>query len=175
MAMGGEWISVQSAREQAERQLQVEADELAALPEEEAEELTLIYQAKGLPEDRARGLATRLLADDEQALTVLANEELGIDPNDLGGSPWSAAITSFLLFAVGAIVPLLPYLFLAGAAGVIASITASGLALIALGAVITVFTGHSAWRSGLRQLTIGLAAAGLTYGLGTLLGVSLAG
>lgn len=108
MAMG-EWISVQSAREQAGRQLRIEADELAAFPEEEAEELTLIYQAKGLPEDQARGLASRLLADDDQALSVLANEELGIDPNDLGGSPWTAAITSFLLFAVGAIVPLVPY------------------------------------------------------------------
>lgn len=106
---------------------------------------------------------------------MLANEELGIDPNDLGGSPWTAAITSFLLFAVGAIVPLVPYFFLAGAGGVIASVTASGLALVALGAVITVFTGRNAWRSGLRQLAIGLAAAGLTYGLGTLLGVSLAG
>lgn len=172
MAMG-EWISVQSAREQAKRQLRVEADELAAFPDEEAEELTLIYQAKGLPEDQARDLAQRLIADEDQALAVLASEEVGIDPSDLGGSPWTAAVTSFLLFAVGATFPLLPFLVLTGAAGVVGSVVASGLALVALGAVITVFTGRDAWRSGLRQLAIGLAASGLTYGLGTLLGVSL--
>lgn len=174
MAMG-EWISVQSSREQAERQLRVEAAELSAFPREEVEELRLIYQAKGLPEPEARSLAERLVTRDDAALDVLATEELGIDPQDLGGSPWTAAGASFLLFAVGAIVPLLPFLLLGARLAVAASIVASGVALLALGIAITVFTGRSAWRSGLRQLVIGLAAAALTYGVGALVGVSISG
>ncbi len=104
MAMG-EWISVQSSRELSERQLRVEAEEIAAIPDEEREELSLIYQAKGLPEAQARAIAARFMADEETALDVMAREELGIDPDTLGGSAWEAAITSFLLFALGATCP----------------------------------------------------------------------
>lgn len=174
MAMG-EWVSVQSAKEQSERQLQIEGDELDTVPDEEAEELRLIYQAKGLPPDQARAVVERLMADRDTALSALATEELGLDPDDLGGSPWTAAGASFLLFAVGALVPLVPFLVLAGTAAVVASVAASALGLLALGAAITLFTGRSAWRSGLRQVAIGLGAAGLTYGVGALVGVSLAG
>ena len=106
-----------SARELNEKQIAVEADELEHAPEEEKEELILIYQAKGLSEAEARALADRLMADQRTALDTLAREELGIDPAELGGSAWVAASTSFALFAAGAIVPVVPYLFLSGTQG----------------------------------------------------------
>lgn len=171
----GEWISVTSSRELAERELRVERDELAAAPEQEREELQLIYEAKGVPADEAQRLSRHLLRDQSAALDVLAREELGIDPHELGGSARTAAIASFLLFALGAIIPLLPYAAVsgAGAAALAASVALSGLALFGIGAAITLFTGRSAWRSGGRQLLLGLAAAGLTYAVGSALGVAL--
>jgi len=169
----GEWVSVTSSRELAERELRVEKDELAAAPEEEREELQLIYEAKGIPKDEARQLSQRLLDDRGAALDVLAREELGIDPDELGGSARVAATTSFLLFAFGAMFPVLPYLFAAGATAVIASLVVSSLALFGIGAAITLFTGRPVWRSGGRQTLLGLAAAGLTFGLGHLLGAAL--
>jgi vacuolar iron transporter family protein len=170
----GEWISVTSSRELAERELRVESDELAAAPEQEREELQLIYEAKGVPPDEARQLSRRLLHDQGAALDVLAREELGIDPDELGGSARAAALTSFLLFAFGALFPVLPYLVASGAAAFAASVALSGLALFGIGAAITLFTGRPVWRSGGRQLLLGLAAAGLTYTVGRALGVALA-
>src|SRR5215217_8774985 len=117
----GEWLSVQSARELFERQIGIEREELLAAPEEEAEELALIYQAKGLPVDQARQFGKRLVQDHDAALDTLAREELGIDPEELGGSARVAAITSFLLFAVGAIIPVLAYFFVAGSTALIIS------------------------------------------------------
>src|SRR5438105_2317929 len=114
----GEWLSVQSARELYQRQIEVEQQEVEEVPEEEAEELALIYQAKGLPEDEAQSLADRLINDQAQALDTLAREELGINPEDLGGSAWAAAAASFCLFALGAIIPVSPFFFLTGRAGV---------------------------------------------------------
>lgn len=169
----GEWISVTSSRELAERELRVEKDELAAAPEEEREELQLIYEAKGVPADEAQQLSSRLLHDQGAALDVLAREELGIDPDDLGGSARVAALTSFVLFAFGATFPVLPFVLASGTLAVVASVVVSGLALFGIGAAITVFTGRSAWVSGVRQLALGLAAAGVTYGLGSLLGVAI--
>jgi len=169
----GEWVSVTSSRELAQRELRVEREELAAAPEEEREELELIYEAKGIPSAEARQLSSQLVRDPRTALDVLAREELGLDPDDLGGSPWVAAVTSFALFALGAIVPVLPFVIATGAPAVVASVVASSLALFALGAAITIFTGRSAWRSGARQLALGLAAAGITFGIGRLLGVAL--
>jgi VIT1/CCC1 family predicted Fe2+/Mn2+ transporter len=169
----GEWVSVTSSRELAERELRVERDELAATPEEEREELQLIYEAKGIPTAEAKQLSKSLLADHESALDVLAREELGIDPEDLGGSPWTAAITSFFLFAFGAAIPVLPFILSSGTVALVASIVVSGLALFGIGAAITLFTGRPVWLSGGRQLVLGLAAAGLTYGLGRLLGVAI--
>lgn len=172
MAMG-EWISVQSSRELYGRQIEIERRELAEVPEEEEEELALIYEAKGLPEEQARALAARLMSDKVTALDTLSREELGIDPEELGGSAWGAAISSFVLFAAGAIIPVAPFLFLAGATAVVISIVLSVLGLFGIGAAITLLTGRSVLFSGMRQVLIGAAAAALTYGMGLLLGVGL--
>jgi VIT1/CCC1 family predicted Fe2+/Mn2+ transporter len=169
MAMG-EWVSVQSARELAGHQLEIEAREIEEIPDEEREELALIYEAKGLGAEQARELATRQIADRTTALDTLAREELGIDPNELGGSAAVAAGTSFVLFAIGAILPVLPFFFLSGAAAVIASAALSMLGLFAIGALITVFTGRGALFSGGRQVVIGGAAAALTYLVGLAIG-----
>ncbi len=169
----GEWGSVPSSRERAEREMSVERDELAAAPEEEREELQLIYEAKGLPPDEAGALSRRLVDEPKQALDVLTREELGIDPKELGGSARTAALTSFLLFSFGAVFPVAPFFFLGGRAAVLVSLALSSAVLFAVGAMITVFTGKSVWRSGGRQLALGLAAAGVTYGLGRMLGTTL--
>ena len=171
----GEWLSVSTTRESYQRQIKTEADELEQVPEEEEEELALIYQAKGLPEEQAKALAQRLIANKETALDTLVREELGIDPEELGGSAWTAAGTSFLLFAVGAIFPVAPYFALAGLPAVIASLAASGVALFLIGAGTTLFTGLGVWFSGMRQLLVGFAAAGVTYGVGKLIGVAVTG
>ena len=169
----GEWLSVNTARESAQRQIATEADELEQVPEEEKEELSLIYQAKGLPEDLAKSLAEQLIANKKTALDTLVREELGIDPEELGGSAWAAAGTSFLLFAVGAIFPVAPYFALAGMPAIIASLVASGAALFLIGAGTTLFTGRGVLPSGMRQLLVGFAAAGVTYGFGKLIGVAV--
>jgi VIT1/CCC1 family predicted Fe2+/Mn2+ transporter len=174
MAMG-EWLSVQSARELNQRQLAIEAEEIETVPEEEQQELALIYEAKGLTAAEAQALAAKLMADKESALDALAREELGIDPQELGGSAWAAAGTSFVLFAGGAIVPVAPFLFLTGTSAVSVSLLASALALFLVGAAITLVTGRSVCSTGLRQLLFAAAAAGVTYGIGRLLGVTLAG
>jgi len=169
MAMG-EWVSVQSARELATHQLEIEAREIEEFPEEEREELALIYEAKGLEAEQARELAARQIADRSTALDTLAREELGIDPEELGGSAAVAAGTSFVLFAIGAILPVLPFFFLTGTAAVIASAVLSGIGLFGIGALITVFTGRGALQSGGRQVLIGGAAAALTYLVGLAIG-----
>ena len=170
----GEWLSVQSARELFANQLAVETEELAAFPEEEREELRLIYEAKGFPPEQAQQMADRLSSGDQAvALDTLAREELGIDPTELGGSPWVAAATSFVLFAVGAIIPVIPFMFGTGTAVIVASATLAGLALFGVGAGITIVTGQPALRSGARQLGFGLAAAAITFGVGTLLGTAI--
>jgi VIT1/CCC1 family predicted Fe2+/Mn2+ transporter len=171
----GEWLSVQSSRELYENQIAVEREELAAFPAEEEEELRLIYEAKGIDADDARRLAHRIVTGDPAvALDTMAREELGIDPDELGGSAWVAAITSFVLFAAGAIIPLVPFLVAANAVAIVASAVLSGLALFGLGAAITLLTGRHAVRSGLRQVGFGLAAAAITFGIGTLLGTAIA-
>ena len=169
MAMG-EWVSVQSARELAGHQLQIEAREIEEIPDEEREELALIYEAKGLDAAQARALAARQIADRSTALDTLAREELGIDPDELGGSATVAAGTSFVLFSVGAILPVVPYFFLSGTPAVIISAALSAIGLFGIGALITVFTGRSALFSGGRQVLIGGAAAALTYLVGRAIG-----
>lgn len=171
----GEWLSVQSSRELYERQIGIEAAELRDSPEEEMEELALIYQAKGVGETEARSLAERLLSDTETALDTLAREELGIDPDELGGSAWEAALTSFGLFAAGAIIPVLPFFVLEGPRAVITSLGLSTVGLFAIGAGMTLVTGRGVWRTGLRQVVFGLAAAAITFGIGRLIGVSVVG
>ena len=171
----GEWLSVQSSRELYQNQLNIEKRELEQIPEEEKEELALIYQAKGLPEAQARDLADHLLSDPTTALDTLAREELAIDPEELGGSAWVAAFTSFFLFAFGAILPVLPYIFLTGTLGIIASAVISTIGLFAIGAAITLMTGQNALVSGLRQVLFGLAASAITFGIGRLVGANIAG
>ena len=174
MAMG-EWLSVQSSRELYQRQLAIEEGEIAAVPEEEEEELALIYEAKGLSPEAARKIAAEVMADAAHALDTLAREELGINPQELGGSAWEAASVSFLLFATGACVPVAPFLFLTGMPAVITSLAVSTVALFLVGAAITLLTGRSVLFSGLRQLLFGSVAAGVTYGIGRFLGVTLGG
>jgi VIT1/CCC1 family predicted Fe2+/Mn2+ transporter len=169
----GEWLSVNSSRELYRKQIATEAAELAQSPEEEKEELILIYQAKGLDEAQARALADRLLSQKEVALDTLVREELGIDPEELGGSAWTAAASSFCLFAVGAIFPVLAYFFFTGEAALVASLAISGAALAAIGAGTSLFTGRGLAFSALRQLVIGYGAAAITYGVGAAVGVSL--
>jgi VIT1/CCC1 family predicted Fe2+/Mn2+ transporter len=171
----GEWLSVQSSRELHEEQIAVEREELAMAPKEEEAELALIYQAKGLPEDVARRLAAQVIATPGAALDTLAREELGVDPETLGGSAWEAAFASFLLFCLGAIVPVFPFFFASGLVAVAVSLGVSALALFTVGAGITLVTGKSAWKSGLRQTVFGLVAAGLTFGIGKLLGTAISG
>lgn len=171
----GEWLSVQSARELYGRQLAIERAELAAAPEEEAAELALIYQAKGLPADQAQALASQLLTNPASALDTLAREELGFDPQELGGSAWEAAATSFVLFAIGAVIPVAPFALLNGLAAVVASLVVSALGLFAIGAAITLMTGRGVLSSGLRQVAFGLIAAAITFGIGRLIGVALVG
>ena len=174
MAMG-EWLSVQSARELYMRQIAVEKQEIAEVPDEEAEELSLIYQSKGLPEEEADSLANRLIHDKTNALDTLSREELGIDPDELGGSPWSAALTSFGLFSIGAIVPVISFFFMQGFGAVLVSLILSSLALFLIGAAITLLTGRNVLFSGFRQVLFGLLAAGITFGIGRLIGTAITG
>ncbi len=169
----GEWLSVQSSRELYEHQIKIEAEEIAESPEEEQEELALIYQSKGLPEDRAREMAAHMMADTANILDTLAREELGIDPEELGGSAYEAAFTSFFLFAFGALFPMIPYFFIGGTQAILLSLVISAVGLFIIGAAITLMTGKGVLFSGTRQVLVGIAAAALTYGIGKLIGVSL--
>src|SRR3990170_4054242 len=147
--------------------------ELLLAPEEERAELALIYRAKGVPADEAELLADRILADKSIALDTLVREEVGLDPSELG-SPWGAAIGSFLAFGLGAVVPVVPFFFSASASApfVVASGALAAVAMLAVGASLSLFTGRSALLSGGRQLALGAVAAALTFGIGRLIGVS---
>lgn len=167
----GEWISVRSSAESFERQLRVEAEELELMPEEEQEELTLIYQAKGFTREEAAHAAQRILANKETALDTLAREELGMSAEE-SGNAWVAAITSFLLFSAGAILPVIPWMFVGGALAVTLSAVVAGLGLFVAGAFTNLFTGRGLLFSGSRMLVFGLAAAAITFGIGKVIGVS---
>ncbi|MEP7205837.1 MAG: VIT1/CCC1 transporter family protein [Casimicrobiaceae bacterium] len=168
----GEYVSVQSQRELYEHQIGLEREELQQYPEAEAQELALIYAAKGLPSREANLLARRLIADPEQALDTLAREELGLNPDALG-SPSGAAFASFVSFAAGASLPLLPYAIRSGGDPLFEVIGLTAVALFAVGATLALFTGKSAVRSGLRMLLIGLLAGGVTHAIGRIAGVGL--
>ncbi len=169
MAMG-EWVSVQSSREMNQRMLDDEAIEIASDPEHERAELVTLYERRGLTQAEAGTVADRILADSDAALDTMARDELGIDPEQLGGSPWTAAIASFLLFTVGALPPILPFALADGDLAVALSIVVSSAALLGIGAAITLLTGRGIWRSAFRQLAIGLGAAAVTYGAGFVVG-----
>jgi VIT1/CCC1 family predicted Fe2+/Mn2+ transporter len=168
----GEYISVRSQREMLERQIGAERDELAQYPAQEAAELSLIYQARGLPRDDADRMAERIIANPGYALDALVREELGLDPAALG-SPWGAATASFIAFATGAIVPLLPFLVSRGPAALPAAVVLTAAALFGVGAAISLFSGRGAARGGLRMLLVGAAAAGATFLIGRALGVAV--
>ena len=170
----GEYISMQSQRELFERQIELERAELEAMPEEEEAELASVYRGKGFTEAEAATIAKRMLADPEHALDTLVREELGLDPDELG-SPWGAAAGSFIAFGVGAIVPVLPYLFASGAPAFLTAIVLSLAALFAVGAGVSLLTGRSLPFSGARQVAIGAIAAAVTYAVGSAIGVAVAG
>lgn len=168
----GEYVSVQSQRELYEQQIAIEREELEMSPEEELEELLLIYQAKGIPKGQAEELAKKILSNPQTAIDTLAREELGLDPSALG-SPWMAAASSFFSFAVGAAIPVIPYFITTGSAAFIASAVICALALFIIGGLISLFTGRNFFFSAFRMMGIGAIAAGATFLIGRLLGVSV--
>jgi VIT1/CCC1 family predicted Fe2+/Mn2+ transporter len=168
----GEYVSVRSQREMYEYQIGLERQELEEYPDEEAEELALIYNARGMELSAARRFSTDLLRDPARALDVLAREELGLNPDELA-SPVGAAVSSFLSFAIGALLPLLPFLFDLGTAAVPVAAGLAAISLFAVGAALSLFTGRKAWRGGLRMLLIGGAAGLATYAIGSLFGVGV--
>ncbi|MCW2677793.1 MAG: hypothetical protein JWR70_2833 [Modestobacter sp.] len=168
----GEYVSMSSQREMYQREISLEAQEVAEKPEEERAELVLLYRAKGLDRAAAEQLADHIMADPEVALDTLAREELGLDPDELG-SPWSAAISSLLAFAAGAVVVVVPYLFAGGTVALYVAIGFVALALFAVGAGIGVLNGRSFLRSGLRQLIAGGLAAAVVFGVGHLIGTTV--
>jgi VIT1/CCC1 family predicted Fe2+/Mn2+ transporter len=170
----GEYISMQSQRELFERQIALERAEMEAMPEEEEAEMAAIYRAKGFRDDEARAIAHRLFENPEHALDQLIREELGLDPDELG-SPFAAAFGSFVAFAGGAFVPVIPYLIGSGVGAFVAAIVISLVALFAVGAAVSLLTGRSVLFSGARQVAIGAAAAVVTFIVGSLIGVSVAG
>jgi vacuolar iron transporter family protein len=172
MAMG-EWLSVQSSRELYQKEIETEAMELENSPLEEQEELSLIYQSKGIPKEMADSISANLMSDKDKALDTLAREELGIDPDELGGSAWEAAFVSFALFTMGAVIPVVPFMFLEGFIATIGSFVLSAFALFGIGSGISLITGKNIFIAGFRQVLFGLTAALLTYGVGTLIGVTL--
>ncbi len=170
----GEYISMQSQRELFERQIALERAELEAMPEEEERELTALYVAKGFTPDEAARIASRIFEDPATALDALVREELGLDPDELG-SAWGAAGGSFLAFAIGAIIPVIPYLLGSGTPAFVASLALSLVALFVVGAGVSLMTGRSTLYSGFRQLGIGALAAAVTYAVGAVIGVGIPG
>lgn len=168
----GEYVSMRSQKEFFEYQIGLEKSELEEYPEEEALELALIYEARGLPKEEAERLANVIISNPEHALDTLAREELGLNPDELG-SPWGAAISSFLSFGIGAIIPLIPFLLGDFAWNLVISICLTSVTLFVIGATLSLFTSSNALKSGLRMLLIGWMAGALTYGIGKLIGVSI--
>ncbi|HRH66659.1 MAG TPA: VIT1/CCC1 transporter family protein [Bacteroidia bacterium] len=169
----GEWISVKSSQELYENQMQIEMEELETNPEGEMKELALIYIAKGIPEQQAHQMAGEIMKDKDHAHEVLVREELGINAEELKGSAVEAAIYSFVLFAIGAVIPVIPFMFTSGMKAIVMSVSLSAIGLFLIGAAITLFTGKNVWFSGIRQVLFGLAAAAVTFGIGKLIGVSV--
>lgn len=170
----GEWISVKSSQELFENQMALEMEELEHNPEGEEKELALIYMTKGIPETQAMQMAKDIISNKDLAHQVLVKEELGINAEDLKGSAMEASVTSFFLFALGAIIPVVPFFFTGGMTAVLWSAGFSAIGLFLIGSSITLFTGKSIWFSGFRQVIFGLIAAAITFGIGKWIGVSLA-
>ena len=171
----GEWISVTSSQELYQNQMQLEMDEIETNPEGEKKELALILRAKGIPEAQAYEMADETMKDKNSAHKILVREELGINPEELKGSAVEAAVYSFILFAVGAIIPVSPFLFVSGTHAIVLSVCMSAAGLFLIGAAITLFTSRNVWYSGFRQVFFGLIAAAITFGIGRIIGVSVSG
>lgn len=171
----GEWISVKSSQELYQNQMQLEMDELDTNPEGEQQEIALIYMAKGIPEKQAHQMAEDIMKDKHHAHNFLVKEELGINAEELKGSAIEAAAFSFVLFAIGAVLPVLPFMFTNGTKAILLSVALSASGLFLIGAAITLFTGKNVWYSGFRQVIFGLAAAAITFGIGHFIGVSVNG
>lgn len=171
----GEWISVKSSQELYENQMAIEMEELETSPENEMKELELIYRAKGIPAEQAAKMAADIINNKEHAHELLVKEELGINAEELKGSAFEAALYSFILFAIGAIIPVYPFFFMTGTSAIILSAASSTVGLFVIGAAITLFTGRDIWFSGFRQVVFGLAAAAITFGIGKLIGVAITG
>ena len=171
----GEWISVKSSKELYENQIELEREELETNPEGERQEIVLIYMAKGIPEAQAHQMATDLIKNKSQAHQLLVQEELGINTEELQGSAVEAALYSFGLFSIGAVIPVIPFMFASGMTAVAVSVAFSATGLFLIGAAITLFTGKNVWYSGFRQVLFGLAAAAITFGIGKIIGVTMAG
>ena len=168
----GEYLSMTAQRELMERELEVERVSLRQSPEGEALELRGMYEQRGIDPEVARDMVHEVMADPQLALETHAREELGISPEHLG-SPVQSALSSFFTFALGAFIPLLPWLFLKGTAAIVASVVLSAIAAIAIGVVLAAFTHRPVWRSALRQLTLTAGAAAVTYGVGRAIGTGL--
>jgi VIT1/CCC1 family predicted Fe2+/Mn2+ transporter len=167
----GEYVSMQSQRELFERQIELERAELRDMPEEELAELAAVYRSKGFSPEEALGIASRQFRDPDAALSTLVREELGLDPDELG-SPWGAALGSFVAFAIGAVIPVVPYLVLSGVTAFAVSIATSLVALFLVGVGVSLLTGKNAIYTGARQTGIGVAAATITYLVGRVIGVA---
>jgi VIT1/CCC1 family predicted Fe2+/Mn2+ transporter len=169
----GEYISMKVQREVYEQLIHKEAHEIASQPEEEQRELARMYESKGIDPATAERISVDLMKDPQVALETHAREELGIDMREGLGSPWAAAGSSFAMFSLGAIVPLLPFLLTSGRTAIAVSSGLSAVTLFAVGGAMTVLTGRGVLLSGARMLAIGAVAAAITYGVGTLLGVAV--
>ena len=169
----GEWISVKSSQELYENQMAIEMDEIENNPEGEEKELALIYMAKGIPEVNAKEMAKEIMKDKLHAHEVLVKEELGINPEELKGSAVEAAFYSFIMFTIGGIIPVLPFMFTTGVHAIFLSIVMSAIGLFFIGGAITLFTGKNLWYSGFRQVVFGLIAAAITFGIGKWIGIAV--
>lgn len=168
----GEYNSMRVQAELLERELAMERVELRRNPNVETAELAQLYQSRGVDPDHARSMAEEMMADPDRALDTHAREELGIDPAELG-SPIASAIASFVSFATGAFVPLVPWLFGGGTAATIVSIVLAAAAALVVGAVVSRFTERSAWLTAGRQLGQMVVAAGVTFLIGKAIGTSV--
>jgi VIT1/CCC1 family predicted Fe2+/Mn2+ transporter len=167
----GEYISMTAQAELFQRELDLERREIRRRPENERRELAHIYRSRGVDPSTADEVASQMMRDPDIALETHAREELGIDPSALG-SPIGAAVSSFLAFAVGAIVPLLPWFFGGGSSYAVATVVLGAIGALAVGGVLSRFTGRGVVRSGVRQLLFAAIGASVAYGIGTAFGVS---
>jgi VIT1/CCC1 family predicted Fe2+/Mn2+ transporter len=168
----GEYVSVRSQREMYEYQINLEKKELELYPKQEAQELALIYEARGLSKSMSEKIAEMMMQNPQHALNTLAREELGLNPDDLV-SPYGAAISSFFAFVIGAAVPLIPFFIFTQRSAIPSSIISTGIFLFIVGAILSLYSGRSAIRSGFRVLSIGVIAGSITYFIGHLFGVAL--